>query len=82
MDDDRPGRQAEKQLERSADELEHRIGKLDAHIDDARQKAAERREESEASQKVAGDWEDTKPDRPGGDDPEGAVDERAPWKDE
>jgi hypothetical protein len=26
---------------------------------------------------MAGDWEDTEPDRPGGDDPEGAVEEGA-----
>jgi multidrug resistance efflux pump len=82
MDEDRAGRQAEEQLEHSVDELEHRIDQLDEHIDDAKKKAAERREEAEASRQVAGDWEDTKPDRPGGDDPEGAVDERAPWKDE
>jgi hypothetical protein len=74
-DDDRPGRDAEQQLEHTADELEHRIGRLDDHIDDAKEKAAERREEAEATQQVAGDWEDTKPDQPGGDDPEGAVDE-------
>jgi septal ring factor EnvC (AmiA/AmiB activator) len=82
MDEDRPDRQPEEQLERSADELEHRIGQLDDHIGEARDKAAERRAEAEATQQVAGDWEDTEPDRPGGDDPEGAVDERAPWKDE
>jgi hypothetical protein len=47
-----------------------------------------RRREAEASRQVAGDWEATEPDRPGGNDPEGAVDEgavdddRAPWKDE
>jgi septal ring factor EnvC (AmiA/AmiB activator) len=82
MDEDRPGREAEEQLEHSADELEHRIDRLDEHIDDAKQKAAQRRAEADATRQVAGDWEDTEPDRPGGDDPEGAVDERAPWKDE
>jgi hypothetical protein len=76
-DDDRPGQEAEQRLERQADELDHRINQLGDHIDDAKEKADVRREEAEASKQVAGDWDDTEPDRPGGDDPEGAVDEGA-----
>jgi hypothetical protein len=74
-DDDRPDRDAEQQLEHTADELEHRIGRLDEHLDQTKQKAQERRAEAEASRQVAGDWEGTEPDRPGGDDPKGAVDQ-------
>ena len=76
-EDDHPGAEAERRLERSADELDDRIDRLGDHIDDAKQKAEVRREEAEASRQVAGDWEDTEPDRPGGDDPQGAVDEGA-----
>jgi hypothetical protein len=67
-------RQAEQHLERDADELERRIGRLRSHIDRARASASDRREEADASRVVVGDWEDTKPNRPNGDDPKGAVD--------
>jgi septal ring factor EnvC (AmiA/AmiB activator) len=77
MDEDRRGQQAEEELEHTADELEHRIGRLDEHIDESKEKAEQRRAEAEASRQVAGDWEDTAPDRPGGDDPDGAVDDAA-----
>jgi septal ring factor EnvC (AmiA/AmiB activator) len=63
----------EERLERDADELEHRIDRLEGHIEEAQEAATERRREAEASEVVAGGWEDTAPDRPGGDDPEGAV---------
>jgi hypothetical protein len=63
------------QLERSGDELEERLDKLGEHIEDAEKKAAARREEAKGLEDVAGDREDTD-DEAGGEDPQGAGDER------
>jgi hypothetical protein len=71
----------EEQLERTGDELKERLEKLDDHIDDARQEAKARREESDPGEGVAGDWEDTDDDA-GGEDPEGFDDPEAEDEDE
>ncbi len=63
-------------LEREADELEHRLGKLDDHIADAEKAAEVRREDLDPD--VAGDWEDTRGTAGQGEDPEGAVDDDKP----
>ena len=75
MDETGRGRDPEDQLEHTADELDHRLHQLDDHIQDAEEKARARRDESEASQAVTGDWEDTGPGPPFGEDPKGAHDE-------
>jgi hypothetical protein len=81
MEQSAGGRDPEERLERSAEELDYRLHQLDDHIHDAEEKAQARRDEAEASQTVAGDWEETGPDPPDppgppfGEDPKGAVDE-------
>jgi hypothetical protein len=71
----------DRELERTGDELEERIERLDDHIDDARQEAKARREESDPGEHVAGDWEDTD-DAAGGEDAEGFDDPEADEEDE
>jgi hypothetical protein len=69
----------DRNLERSGDELEERLERLDEHIDDSKQEAKARSKEGEDPfEEVAGDWEDTDDDA-GGEDPEGFDD---PEKDE
>ena len=63
-------------LERDADELEHRLDKLDDHISDAEKAAEARREDLDPE--VAGDWEDTRGTAGQGEDPAGAVDDDKP----
>ncbi|MEA2248893.1 MAG: hypothetical protein QOH46_3422 [Solirubrobacteraceae bacterium] len=61
----------DRSLERTGDELEERIERLDDHIDDSKKELTARREEAdEPSEKTAGDWEDTDDDA-GGEDPSG-----------
>jgi hypothetical protein len=57
----------ERDMERSGDELEERLGDLDDRIGEARQEAKARSEDSDAFENVAGDWEDTD-DASGGED--------------
>jgi predicted nuclease with TOPRIM domain len=62
-------------IEHSADQLEEDLHRLEGRLDDAKDRLKERQEDAEGSgeaEKVAGDWEDTAPDRPLGDDAEGA----------
>jgi hypothetical protein len=59
----------EQDLERSGDELEERIERLDEHIGEARQEAEARSEDPDPVEDTAGDWEDTDDDS-GGEDPE------------
>ncbi|QEC47009.1 hypothetical protein FSW04_05000 [Baekduia soli] len=75
MDEHRPDEQVAQRLEHEADVLDDRLDLLGDHIDDAAGKADAARRDAEASRVVTGDWKDTAPDRPGGDDPEGAVDD-------
>jgi len=63
-------------MERDADELEHRLDRLDDHISDA-QKAAEARRE-DLDPEVAGEWENTRGTAGQGEDPEGAIDDDKP----
>ena len=62
------GGDGERDLERSGDELEERLETLDDHIDDARQEATARSEDTDDLDDVAGDWEDSD-DASGGEDP-------------
>jgi hypothetical protein len=73
MDHDRSADDAEPRPERISEELDERLDRLDGHIDDAKAKARERREEADASRVVAGDWHEERPAPTGGDDPKGAV---------
>jgi hypothetical protein len=66
-------RDPEARMQRDADELDHRIQRLDDHISDAQQAAQARREEASPGGTVAGDWEDTKGTAGQGEDAEGAV---------
>jgi hypothetical protein len=67
-----PGDDPEAELQHSADELEHHLEALDAHISDAQKTAAARREEANP-EAVAGDWEETRGAPGQGEDPQGAV---------
>jgi hypothetical protein len=64
----------EARIERDADELEHRLDRLDDHITDAQKAAAARREEA-LPDEVAGDWEETRGAPGQGEDPSGAIGE-------
>jgi peptidoglycan hydrolase CwlO-like protein len=58
-------------IERSTQQLEQDLDRLEHHIDDAKDRLKERQADAERLERgedVAGDWEDKKPDRPGGDD--------------
>jgi hypothetical protein len=59
----------EHDLERTGDELEERIDRLDDKIGEARQEAEARSEDEDPFEDTAGDWEDTDDDA-GGEDPE------------
>ena len=64
-------------LERTGDEMEERLHRLDEHIDESRKEAEARSEQNENPfEDVAGDWEDTDDDA-GGEDPEGFDDPEA-----
>lgn len=64
-------------LERTGDEMEERLDRLDDHIDESRKEAKARSEQNENPfEDVAGDWEDTDDDA-GGEDPEGFDDPEA-----
>ena len=63
------------QIERSADQLEEDLSRLEEHLDEAKSQLRDRAEDAHGpgvGEEVAGDYEDTAPDRPLGDDPEGA----------
>jgi hypothetical protein len=69
------GRDPGEQIERSADQLEQDLDRLENRLDVAKDQLRQRQEEAQGPSRgedVAGDWEDEAPDRPGGDDPEGA----------
>ena len=59
----------EQDLERSGDELEERIDRLDEHIGEAKQEAKARAEDEDPFEDAEGDWEETD-DAAGGEDPE------------
>jgi hypothetical protein len=59
----------EQDLERTGDELEERIERLDDKIGEAHQEAKARSEDEDPFEDTAGDWEDTDDDA-GGEDPE------------
>jgi len=69
------GRDPGEQIEHSADELEEDLHRLEDRLDDAKDQLKDRQADAqgpEQAEKVAGDWEGEAPDRPLGDDPEGA----------
>lgn len=58
-------------IERSTRQLEEDLDRLEGHIDEAKDRLAERRADAERLEEgkdVAGDWEGEAPDRPQGDD--------------
>ncbi|MDX6683970.1 MAG: hypothetical protein QOF86_98 [Baekduia sp.] len=75
MSDSVHGHDPEAKLERSADELEHDLNKLEDHISEAEKVAKARREEAllPGGETVAGDWEDTRGTPGQGEDPKGAA---------
>jgi hypothetical protein len=75
MSETRDGSEAEQGLERTAQELDHDLHRLEHHITDAQKRADERREEAIPGEAVAGDWEETRGTPGQGEDPEGAVDD-------
>jgi hypothetical protein len=76
MAESRPGEEIEERLEHGADEMDHDLHRLEDHLDEARDRAQDRRKEADPAS-VTGDFEDTAPDRPGGDDAEGATEVEA-----
>ena len=65
------------QIERSADQLEEDLAHLKDHLDEAKEQLRDRKEDAHGpgvAEEVAGDYEGEAPDRPLGDDPEGAHD--------
>jgi peptidoglycan hydrolase CwlO-like protein len=63
------------QIEHSAEQLEEDLDRLEGHIDEAKDRLKERVRDAQGpgeAEDVAGDWEGEAPDRPLGDDPEGA----------
>ena len=72
------GQDPDARLEHSAGELQDDIERLEDHIGEAKDHLADRREEAQGpdgAEEVAGDWEDEAPERPMGDDPDGAAEE-------
>jgi hypothetical protein len=62
-------------IERSADQLEEELERLEGDLDHAKERLKERVEDAQgpgAAEEVAGDWSDQAPDRPLGDDAEGS----------
>jgi hypothetical protein len=65
------------ELERTGDELEERLDRLDGDIDETKKELRARKEADEDPfSDTAGDWEDTEDDS-GGEDPEGFDDPEA-----
>jgi septal ring factor EnvC (AmiA/AmiB activator) len=68
------GEDPAERIERSTQQLEQDLDRLEHHIDDAKDQLKERQadaERLERAEDVAGDWEEKRPDpdRPQGDDP-------------
>lgn len=55
--DQEPGREAAESLQRTTDELEHQVERIDEQIDEARDRLASRREEADVVDQAAGSWE-------------------------
>jgi hypothetical protein len=77
----RTGTDPEQDLERTGDELEERLGRLDDHIGEAQQEAKARAEDEDPFEDAAGDWEETDDDA-GGEDPEAFEDPEVLQEDE
>jgi hypothetical protein len=62
------------QIEHQAGALEEDLDRLESRIDDAKGRLKDRQEDAQgagAAENVAGDWEETAPDKPIGDDADG-----------
>ena len=68
-------RDPEARLERTADELEERLGRLDEHVGEAKAKAAERAGDADVGEDAVGDFEEVH-DEAGGEDPSGAGEDK------
>ena len=69
------GQDPAEHIERSTQQLEQDLERLEGHLDEAKDRLAERQADAQRLQEgedVAGDWEGERPDRPLGDDAEGA----------
>jgi hypothetical protein len=64
-------RDPEHDLQRTTDELEERLGRLEGHLGEAEAKAETRRREDLGVEEAAGDFEEVH-DEAGGEDPSGA----------
>jgi hypothetical protein len=64
-------RDPEHDLQRTTDELEERLGRLEGHLGEAEAKAETRRREDVGVEETAGDFEEVH-DEAGGEDPSGA----------
>jgi|tagenome__1003787_1003787.scaffolds.fasta_scaffold20886941_2 hypothetical protein len=69
------GQDPDAQLEHTRDELQEDLERLEDRIGEAKDRLDDRREDAQGAgeaQTAAGEWEDEAPDRPLGDDAEGA----------
>jgi hypothetical protein len=82
MTENRPEEAAKEvanEMERSGDQMEHELKRLDSHIGDAKDAASKRQEAgSDALEDAAGDWEDEATGSQQGEDPEDTESEKAP----
>lgn len=66
-------------MERSGDQMEHELHRLDSHIDEAKDAATKRQEYgSDALEDATGDWEDEATGAQQGEDPEDTEKPKAP----
>jgi hypothetical protein len=72
----------ERELERSGDELEERLERLDGHIGEARQEARARHEEQDPFESAGADADDADDDEGSGGDPDGFDDPEADEEEE
>jgi hypothetical protein len=69
-----PERPPEQQIERTTQDLREDLGQLDEHIDEAKRKLEDRREDADQQfESSAGNWEQEDSNAPDGDDPVGAA---------
>ena len=67
------------EMERSGDQMEHELQRLDSHIDEAKDAASKRQEAgSDALADATGDWEDEATGAQQGEDAEDTEREKAP----
>jgi uncharacterized protein YjbJ (UPF0337 family) len=68
-------REPGEQIERSAEQLQEDLDRLEGRLDEAKGRLKQRQEDAQGpgeAEELAGDWEGEAPDRPLGDDAQGA----------